>query len=53
MMTAECMSSKVHFYHILPDGVVLKDIAVGAGGLGFDSRSGLIGNHAAKGSPPL
>ena len=29
------------------------DIAIGAGGLGFDSRVGLIGHSVASGLPPL
>ena len=32
---------------------MVKDIAVGAGGLEFDSRVGLIEHNVATGSPPL
>ena len=32
---------------------VAKDIAIGAGGLGFDCRVGQIGPSVANGSPPL
>ena len=36
----------------MPVSVAVKDIAIGAGGVGFDSRAGQIG-HVAKGSPTL
>ena len=29
------------------------DIAIGAGGLGFENRAGLIKHSVANGSPPL
>ena len=32
---------------------VLRDIATGAGGLGFDSRNGQIGQSVANGSQPV
>ena len=32
---------------------MVKDIAIGAGGSGFDSRAGQIRHNAANGSPPL
>ena len=31
---------------------MVKDIAIGAGGLGFDSEAGQIGYSVANGSPP-
>ena len=34
-------------------GVVLKDIVIGAGGLGLVSQAGQIGHGFADGSPPL
>ena len=36
-----------------PVGVVVKDTAGGAGGWGFDSRTGKIQHSIAIGSPPL
>ena len=36
-----------------PTGVVLKDIAIGAGGLRFDSRVSQIEHSVANDSPPL
>ena len=33
--------------------VEIKDIAIGAEGLGFNSRAGQIGQNVAKGSSPL
>ena len=33
--------------------LVVKSIAIGARGLGLDSRSGQIGQSVANGSPPL
>ena len=36
-----------------PVGVVVKHIAIGAGGLGFDFRPGKIGHIVANDSPPL
>ena len=34
-------------------GVVVIDIAIGAGGLGFDSRAAQIGRNVANVAPPL
>ena len=34
-------------------GIVVKDIAMNAGGLGFKSLADLIGNSVANDSPPL
>ena len=36
-----------------PVGVVVKDIAIGAGSVGFDSWAGQIGHIVAKVSPTL
>ena len=36
-----------------PAGVVVKDIVIGGGDLGFDYRSGKIGRSVAKGLPSL
>ena len=36
-----------------PVGVGVKDVAIGAGGRGFDSRAGQIGHCVTNGSPPL
>ena len=36
-----------------PVGVVVKDVLIGAGGVGFDSRASQIGLGVANGSPSL
>ena len=36
-----------------PVGVVVRNIAISAGSLGFDFRAGQIGHNVANGTPPL
>ena len=46
----ETVAIHVHKWTV---GAVMKNIAIGAGGLGFDSCAGQIGHSVANGSPVL
>ena len=56
--SAKTCSSRITMYFVggqvlWPVGVVVKDIAIGAGGLGFASLAGQIRRSVANGSLPL
>ena len=44
---------RVYLVFNKPVGIVVKDIAVGIGGLRFDSLAGQIAHSVANGWPPL
>ena len=54
-MTLASKTRQIVFIKLVrrPGGLVLKHIAIGARGLGFDTLAGHVGHSVAYGSPPL